>query len=532
MSGFGLKVTPAGGKVYVFQYRLARPGEAERTPARRYTVGKHGKLTPDQARKRAKALAALVEHGIDPREQEAAERASKDEAARMAQERARLDGDLVFEKIAALWLEHYEIEKDRRPSSVKLAKLVVNNHLKPTLKGNPMPHIGRAELQPIIDAIPVKQRGMRRAVFAYASVLFGWAAKRGDISANPLASMAKPEAPKSRDRVLSDHELATLWKATDDLGKPFGPFFRLLILTGQRRSEVAAINWAELDRATATWTIPAGRAKNGVAHIVPLSPEAKVELDRLAKVGTTDEHGREIEHWPKTGYVLTTTDRTPISGITKAKNALDAQAKKDRDGKTLEPKQSFGVKVMSMGFLIEEDTPMIWRGPMVMSAITQLLREVNWGELDILVCDLPPGTGDAQLTMAQSVPLSGAVIVSTPQDIALLDAKKGLNMFRKVDVPVLGIIENMSYFSCPNCGHRTDIFAHGGAQREAAKFGVDFLGEIPLDIVIRETSDAGTPIVASNPTSAHSLAYGEIAAKIWRKLDATPQRAAPRIVLQ
>jgi ATP-binding protein involved in chromosome partitioning len=203
-----------------------------------------------------------------------------------------------------------------------------------------------------------------------------------------------------------------------------------------------------------------------------------------------------------------------------------------RDGKTLEPKQGFGVKVMSMGFLIEEDTPMIWRGPMVMSAITQLLREVNWGELDILVCDLPPGTGDAQLTMSQSVPLSGAVIVSTPQDIALLDAKKGLNMFRKVDVPVLGLIENMSYFSCPNCGHRTDIFAHGGAQREAAKFGVDFLGEIPLDIVIRETSDAGKPIVASDPTSPHSLAYGEIAAKIWRKLDATPQRAAPRIVLQ
>ncbi|WP_374377301.1 Mrp/NBP35 family ATP-binding protein [Dongia sp.] len=203
-----------------------------------------------------------------------------------------------------------------------------------------------------------------------------------------------------------------------------------------------------------------------------------------------------------------------------------------RDGKTLEPKQSFGVKVMSMGFLIEEDTPMIWRGPMVMSAITQLLREVNWGELDILVCDLPPGTGDAQLTMAQSVPLSGAVIVSTPQDIALLDAKKGLNMFRKVDVPVLGLIENMSYFCCPNCGHRTDIFAHGGAKREAEKFGVDFLGEIPLDIVIRETSDAGKPIVASEPTSAHALAYAEIARKVWQKLDSTPQRSAPRIVLQ
>jgi ATP-binding protein involved in chromosome partitioning len=203
-----------------------------------------------------------------------------------------------------------------------------------------------------------------------------------------------------------------------------------------------------------------------------------------------------------------------------------------RDGKTLEPKESFGVKVMSMGFIVEEDTPMIWRGPMVMSAITQLLREVNWGELDVLVCDLPPGTGDAQLTMAQSVPLSGAVIVSTPQDIALIDAKKGLNMFRKVDVPVLGLIENMSYFCCPNCGHRSEIFAHGGARREAAKADIEFLGEIPLDIQIRETSDAGKPIVASDPTSVHALAYGEIAAKIWRKLDTTPQRAAPRIVLQ
>lgn len=203
-----------------------------------------------------------------------------------------------------------------------------------------------------------------------------------------------------------------------------------------------------------------------------------------------------------------------------------------KDGKTLEPKVSFGVKVMSMGFIVEEDTPMIWRGPMVMSAITQLLREVNWGELDILVCDLPPGTGDAQLTMAQSVPLSGAVIVSTPQDIALLDAKKGLNMFKKVDVPVLGIIENMSYFSCPNCGHRTEIFAHGGAKREADRAGVEFLGDIPLDIVIRETSDAGKPIVASEPTSPHALAYGEIAAKLWNKLEKTPQRAAPRIVLQ
>ncbi|HXD02031.1 MAG TPA: Mrp/NBP35 family ATP-binding protein, partial [Novosphingobium sp.] len=170
-----------------------------------------------------------------------------------------------------------------------------------------------------------------------------------------------------------------------------------------------------------------------------------------------------------------------------------------KDGKVMEPMANHGIKVMSMGFLIDEETPMIWRGPMVMSAITQLLRDVAWGELDVLVCDLPPGTGDTQLTMSQNVPLSGAIIVSTPQDIALLDAKKGLNMFRKVDVPVLGIIENMSYFSCPHCGGRSEIFSHGGARREAERFNVEFLGEIPLDIAIRETSDGGQPIVVSQP---------------------------------
>jgi ATP-binding protein involved in chromosome partitioning len=203
-----------------------------------------------------------------------------------------------------------------------------------------------------------------------------------------------------------------------------------------------------------------------------------------------------------------------------------------KDGKVMEPMSNHGIKVMSMGFLIDEETPMIWRGPMVMSAITQLLRDVAWGELDVLVCDLPPGTGDTQLTMAQNVPLSGAVIVSTPQDIALLDAKKGLNMFRKVDVPVLGIIENMSYFSCPHCGGRTEIFAHGGAKREAERFGVEFLGEIPLDIAIRETSDSGQPIVVSDPKSPHAAAYRDIAQKVWTKLSGAQQRQGPRIVIQ
>jgi len=203
-----------------------------------------------------------------------------------------------------------------------------------------------------------------------------------------------------------------------------------------------------------------------------------------------------------------------------------------KDGKVMEPMQNHGIKVMSMGFLIEEETPMIWRGPMVMSAVTQMLRDVNWGELDVLVCDLPPGTGDTQLTMAQNVPLSGAVIVSTPQDIALLDAKKGLNMFRKVDVPVLGIIENMSYFACPHCGEVTEIFAHGGARKEAERFGVDFLGEIPLALAIRETSDGGTPIVVSQPASEHARAYRVIAEAVWIKLTATQPRQGPRIVMQ
>jgi ATP-binding protein involved in chromosome partitioning len=204
-----------------------------------------------------------------------------------------------------------------------------------------------------------------------------------------------------------------------------------------------------------------------------------------------------------------------------------------KDGETLEPMENYGIKVMSMGLLIPEDTPMIWRGPMVMSAIQQLLRDVNWGELDVLVVDMPPGTGDAQLTMAQQVPLAGAVIVSTPQDIALLDARKGLNMFRKVEVPVLGIIENMSYFACPSCGHRTDVFSHGGAHKEADRLGVDFLGEIPLDIEIRETSDSGHPIVVSKPDSPHAKVFREIGAQVWATLEASAgAKAMPKIVVQ
>jgi len=202
------------------------------------------------------------------------------------------------------------------------------------------------------------------------------------------------------------------------------------------------------------------------------------------------------------------------------------------DGKILQPMENYGVKCMSIGFLVPEDTPMIWRGPMVMGALEQMLRDVAWGPLDVMVVDMPPGTGDAQLTMSQRVPLAGAVIVSTPQDIALLDARKGLAMFRKVDVPVLGLVENMSYFVCPHCGGRSDIFAHGGARREAERLGADFLGEIPLDIAIRETSDGGQPIVVSQPDSPHAAAYRAIADRVWDKLSGTAPRAAPRIVMQ
>jgi ATP-binding protein involved in chromosome partitioning len=204
-------------------------------------------------------------------------------------------------------------------------------------------------------------------------------------------------------------------------------------------------------------------------------------------------------------------------------------------GRILKPLEGYGVKVMSMGFMVEDDTPMIWRGPMVISALTQMLREVAWGELDILVVDMPPGTGDAQLTMAQQVPLAGAVIVSTPQDLALIDARKGLNMFRRVDVPVLGIVENMSYFCCPSCGHRSEIFGHGGARSEAEKLGVPFLGEIPLDAELRKRSDSGQPIVVSDPESEHAKVYRAMAAAIWHQIvggDAAGARAAPKIVIE
>ncbi|CAA9286198.1 MAG: [4Fe-4S] cluster assembly scaffold protein Mrp (ApbC) [uncultured Acetobacteraceae bacterium] len=213
---------------------------------------------------------------------------------------------------------------------------------------------------------------------------------------------------------------------------------------------------------------------------------------------------------------------------------LGARERPRTEGQRIIPIRRWGLLAMSIGFLVEEDTAMIWRGPMVMGALEQLMGQVEWGALDVMVVDMPPGTGDAQLTMSQRVPLAGAVIVSTPQDVALIDARRGVRMFEKVNVPVLGLVENMSVFCCPNCGHRAEIFGHGGARREAERLGVEFLGELPLALNIRELADAGTPIVAARPDTPEAAGYRRIATRLWEKLQGAGAAAAagPRIVVE
>jgi ATP-binding protein involved in chromosome partitioning len=203
------------------------------------------------------------------------------------------------------------------------------------------------------------------------------------------------------------------------------------------------------------------------------------------------------------------------------------------ENRILEPMEAYGLKVMSIGFLVEEEAAMIWRGPMVMSAITQMLREVAWSDLDVLVVDMPPGTGDAQLTMAQATPLAGAIIVSTPQDLALIDARRGVSMFKRVEIPILGIIENMATFVCPHCGQSSHIFGHGGARDEATRLEVPFLGEVPLTMTIRELSDAGRPVVVANPEGPHAKIYKDMARQVWSSLTGgVAARPAPRIVIE
>ncbi len=325
IAGFGLKVTLVGLKVYIYRYRLAKPGQASKTAPRKYTIGRHGDLTPDQARKRAQELAAMVAQGVDPRQQDLDSMAAREASVRLVEEQDRVERELAFSRIASLWLEHYQNDIERRASSVAMAKLIVNRYLTPALGDMPIPHIGRVQLQPVIDSIPSHKRGIRRAVFAYSSVLWGWAMRRGYIDANPILAMEKPPAPPARERVLNDDELRRVYQAAETSHPIWAAFFKLLVLTGQRRSEVAGIMWEELDRVTATWTIPASRAKNAKAHLVPLASAAVWLFD--AQAGGAE--------WPQRGYILTTTGRTPVSGISKAKAALDAAI--SNEGRQLDP---------------------------------------------------------------------------------------------------------------------------------------------------------------------------------------------------
>lgn len=319
LSGFGVKVTPAGAKVYLLQYRVGGRGH----PTRRYTIGKHGAMTPDQARKRAKELAHMVERGIDPRQADDDAKAAKAEALRQADESARLLDELTFTKQVDTWLKEYEV--DHRVRTVDQARSIVALYLRPALGDKPLPHITRADLQPIIDAIPLRSRANRLAVYAYASIFFRWAMERGTIDANPIKTMAKPKAPEARDRVLTDDELAAVWTGAGKLTGPYGAFYRLLILTGQRRDEVAGMKWPELDRARAAWTIPADKAKNGKTHIVPLAPAVMAELDAqsLARQIKAKANKPDAATWSKAGPVLTTDGATSIRSYSKAKIALD-----------------------------------------------------------------------------------------------------------------------------------------------------------------------------------------------------------------
>ncbi len=334
LPGFGLKATPSGGKTYLFQYRIGGRGGV----TRRYTIGRHGPLTPDEARKRAKALAALVEQGIDPRQQELDAKAEKEAAKREAEEQSRLDGELAFENVAKAWLAEYEL--DHRPATVGQARNSLNKYLLPKLRGKAMPRITKTDLQAAINAIPAKRKASRQQVFAYASILFGWALENDYIANNPIPSMAKPKGPKARNRVLTDDELISVWAAAAKLPGPLAAFYRLLILTGQRREEVAGMSWAELDRATAMWIIPGERAKNGVAHIVPLAPAVLEELDRLTLAKQQADQTDELDPalWPKIGPVVTLRGTVSITCYSQAKRKLDAEVEKVRkDADPLEP---------------------------------------------------------------------------------------------------------------------------------------------------------------------------------------------------
>jgi integrase len=302
--GFGLKVTPAGGKYFVLQYRL-RGSRSDK----RYKIGRYGDWTPDQAREQARELRRLVDAGIDPFE--------RDKAAARQREIEKLDAvDKALAAVADRWLEAYAVKqgKDRSPSSMSMARLVVAK-LKDAFPGQQIDKITRKDLMAAMDKIPAKRIATRRNFFAYSRILWKWAEERDLVSDNPFERMQAPAAPISRDRTLNDEELAVFLRASRKLSYPFGPIFRLLAITGQRRAEVSGMRWEELDKKSATWRIPGTRTKNGKAHLVALSPMAIAELDAIAPKET----------WPTKSLVFTTTGKTAASGLSRAKRRLDAE---------------------------------------------------------------------------------------------------------------------------------------------------------------------------------------------------------------
>lgn len=344
VKGFGLKVSTVGGKVYIYRYRVPVPGVPLRLiPPRKVTIGRHGAFTPEQARIRAKELAALVAQGIDPAEAKSEALAAKAEAKKLAAERARLEGELLFEKRAELWLQAFENEPKkngahRRPATIGQARNAVR-YMRAMLDGKPLPAITKADLRTVLDAIPARQHALRQQVWAYMSIFFGWALERGDIAENPMEGLSNPPGSAPRDRVLTNDELVDVWKGAEQIRAPLGAFYRLLILTGQRREEVAGMGWGELDRAAAMWTIPASRAKNGKAHLVPLAPIVIDELDRLALAHQIKARADKLDPaaWPKAGPVLTIRRGVAIGGFSQAKALLDAAVTATRDGKALAP---------------------------------------------------------------------------------------------------------------------------------------------------------------------------------------------------
>lgn len=306
LRGFGVKVTPAGNKVYLIQYRMGGRG----SKTKRYTIGTHGSpWTPAAAREEAEQLLQRAKRGSDPA-------AEKDERERVAR-------DLAFASYAATFLDGYV--KQHWQASYGYAESILRLHVTPVLKSKPLPSIRKADLTAVLDALPRKQTALRRNVYSVCRRLFRWAQGRGDIDSNPLDAFEAPPAPAARDRVLKDWELRLAWLAAGELEYPFGPLYRLLIGTGQRREEVSGLDWRELHRASAEWHLPASRAKNGIASIIHLSDAMIAELDKVA----------DGEKWPRKGLVFTTTGKTAVSGYSRAKARLDsamlAKARKEAE---------------------------------------------------------------------------------------------------------------------------------------------------------------------------------------------------------